>query len=253
MKRVLPTIIAAAAITLGACGGPEVVVLAQLEGDEGAATTLSNLPIRLLPYDRDEMFDELEAAYPVPQPQIPEDLLALERQIAGAQEEWQRAEARWMTVRDSLQRLSARMQGMNRASGEYVALFRDFQSLEGQETTLRRQSEQSFQRFTDLQQQYTAQADEVRVARENWADEAYARVDSAIAVRMEQTRREEVADTTGADGVARIRVPAGRWWVHARFDLPYSELYWNVPIEVPRGEQVTLQLNRQNAEVRPRL
>jgi hypothetical protein len=254
MKRMLlATTLAAAAFTLNACGGSEVVVLAQFQDDAGAAVTMSNLPIRLLPYDRDEIFDELEAAYPVPQPPIPQELLQLESQIAAAQGEWQRTEARWMTVRDSLQRLSTRMQGMNRASGQYVAAFRNFQELEGQETTLRRQTDQAFQQFTRLQQQYTSQADEVRVARENWADEAYAKVDSAIAVRLDRVRREEVYDTTGANGVARVRVPAGRWWVYARYDLPYSELYWNVPIEVPRGEQVQIQLSRENAEVRPKI
>jgi hypothetical protein len=253
MKRLLLTMIAAATLTLSACGGSEVVVLAHLQDDAGAGTTMANLPIQLVPYDRDEMFDELEAAYPVPQPPIPQELLALEQQITQAQEEWQRAESRWMSVRDSLQRLSTRMQGMNRASGQYVAAFRDFQALEGEETTLRRQSEQAFQRFTGLQQQYTAQADEIRVARENWADEAFARVDSAIAVRLERTRREIVHDTTGTDGVTRVRVPAGTWWVHARFDMPYSELYWNVPVEVPRGEQVQIQLTRENAQVRPKL
>jgi hypothetical protein len=253
MNRVLLTAVVAASVVLGACGGSEVVVLAQFETEAGGTVTLRDYPIRLLPYDRDEVFDELEAGYPVPQPEIPQQLLQLEQQIARAQEEWQQAESRWMTVRDSLQRLSRSMQGMSRASGQYVAAFRAFTALESEEATLRRSQEQAFQRFTGLQSQYTSQADEVRVARENWADEAYAKVDSVIADRIRVARREEVWDTTNAEGVARVRVPAGRWWVYARYDLPYSELYWNVPVEVPRGEQVRIQLTRETAQVRPKL
>jgi hypothetical protein len=154
---------------------------------------------------------------------------------------------------NSLQNLSRQLQGMSRTAGQYVVLYRTFQDLEGQYNTAERTSNQAFQRFTSLQTQYTDQADEIRVARENWADEAYAQVDSAIAAQLATARREEAYDTTGADGVARVRVPAGRWWVYARYELPYSELYWNVPIEVPRGEQIQLQLTRENAQVRPKL
>jgi hypothetical protein len=253
MNRVLLTAAVAASVVLSACRGSEVVVVAQFEDESGATVTMRDLPIRLLPYDRDQVFDEMEAAYPVPQPEIPQALVQLESEISSAQQQWQQAEQRWMAVRDSLQRLSTALQGMNRASGQYNVAYRQFIELENQETALRRQQQQAFERFTGLQQQYTSQADEVRVARENWADEAYARVDSVIALRLADARREEVWDTADAQGVARVGVPAGRWWVHARWDLPYSELYWNVPIEVPRGEQVQVQLTRENAQVRPRL
>jgi hypothetical protein len=254
MKRRVWMSAVAATVLLAAGGGSEVVVHAQFaaEGDE-PARALRDLQVRVLPYDRDEIFRELEAAYPVPQPEIPEELLQLEQQIAAAQEEWQRAESRWITVRDSLQRLSSAMRGMNPRSGEYLVMFRSFQQLEGQESGLRRQNEQAFERFTGLQQRYVAQADEIRVARENWADDAYAPVDSIILVRLREARRDEAVDTTDAQGVTRIRVRPGTWWVHARYDLPYQELYWNVRVEVPRGEQATVQLTRENAQVRPKL
>jgi hypothetical protein len=253
MNRVLLTAAVAASVVLSACRGSEVVVVAQFEDEAGATITMRDLPIRLLPYDRDQVFDELEAAYPVPQPEIPQELVQLEGEISSAQQQWQQAEDRWSAVRDSLQRLSTALQGMNRASGQYNVAYRQFIELENQEQGLNRQRQQAFERFTGLQQQYTAQADEIRVARENWADEAYARVDSVIALRLADARREEVWDTADAQGVARVSVPAGRWWVHARWELPYSELYWNVPVEVPRGEQVQVQLTRENAQVRPRL
>jgi hypothetical protein len=254
MNRVMLTAVVAAGMVLAGCGGSEIAVRAQIEATaDGEPLALRDLPVRILPYDRDVIFDSLRAAYPEPQPEIPPALQQLEAQISAAQEQWQAAEQRWIMVRDSLQRMSRRMQGMNRQSGEYLLLFREFQALEGQESGLRRESEQAFARFTELQQQYSGQADEIRVARETWAEDAYAKVDSIIGARLRVLRREERADTTGSGGTVRIRVPAGQWWVHARYDLPYQELYWNIPVEVPRGEQVMVELTRQNAELRPKL
>jgi hypothetical protein len=61
------------------------------------------------------------------------------------------------------------------------------------------------------------------------------------------------ADTTDASGVATVAVKPGQYWVHARVDEVYSELYWNVPLTVEGGDPVTLVLTRDNAQVRPKL
>ena len=45
----------------------------------------------------------------------------------------------------------------------------------------------------------------------------------------------------------------GEWWIHARYDLPYEELYWNVSITVERGDPQRVVLNRANAQRRPKL
>ena len=62
----------------------------------------------------------------------------------------------------------------------------------------------------------------------------------------------DLCDTTDASGVAAdLMVKPGEYWVHARYAEVYSELYWNVPVTVARGEPVTVTLNRSNAQVRP--
>ena len=38
-----------------------------------------------------------------------------------------------------------------------------------------------------------------------------------------------------------------------RHDLPYTELYWNIPVEVQRGEPVQVKLTRETAEIRRKL
>lgn len=253
MKRLIPTLVMSSALVLAACGGGEVTVQASVQGADGNATAVRDLPIRALPYDRDSIFTELEQAYGKPQPEIPAELKQLQDQITAANTEWSNAEAIWSAARDSLKVLSDKMQRMNRASGQYTIAFREFSAQEAVESRTRQQSQAAFQRFESLQRQYNDQAEQVRLARAQWADEAYAKVDSVIQARTIEIGRPEYADTTDANGVATFSgLKKGKYWIYARYELPYDLLYWNVPIEVG-GDPVTVQLNRESAQVRPKL
>jgi hypothetical protein len=257
MKRVLVLLSALAPLALAACGSPPVVVEASY-AEEGAAERriLSNLPVRLLPYDRDAIFDSLEAAFGEPEPAIPAEVLQQQQNVRQAQEEWRQAEARWATVRDSLRTLSEGLQRMQeqglRGTPQYSQAFERFGRLEAEEGRVKERMDAAFARFDQIQQTALVQADSIRVAREAWAERAFADFDQVVADRLRQARREEVVDTTNANGVVRARVASGRWWVYARYALPYNELYWNVPIEVT-GDSVGVALTEQNAEVRPSL
>lgn len=252
MNRLVLTAMIAGTAILAACGRTEVVVQAQVEGPDGPIA-LRDLPIRALPYDRDAIFDSLRAEYSEAEPEIPADLMVLQDSIARAQEQWRVAETRWGVGRDSLRGLRERMDGLSPASGQYIALFNQFNALEGQVRAAEGQMNQEFQRFQALQNRFTARAQEIKLARDQWADAAYADIDRIIAARVRELRREERADTTDGNGLGRIRVGSGRWWVYARYDLPFEELYWNVPVDVARGEQVEVSLTRETAEVRPKL
>jgi hypothetical protein len=251
MRR-LVLLLAAGTPFLAACKG-DVVVQARVaanEGDEPQA--LANLPVRLLPYDRDVIFDSLEAAYPEPEPQVPDSVLRLREEMIAAQAAWQRAEARWNEVRDSMRAIRDEMEQLSRASPQYRVLYLDFDRLEAEERAINRVREAEFARYDRLQKQLAAQLREIRLKQEAWADRAFAPVDSIIAARLKALGRGEVADTTDATGTVRVKLPKGQWWVYARYPLANEELYWNVPIEVTGGEPLVVELNRQNAEVRPR-
>ena len=70
---------------------------------------------------------------------------------------------------------------------------------------------------------------------------------------LDAAGRPQVYDTTDANGIARMTgLSSGEYWIHARYDLPFEELYWNVPVTVG-GEPVQVQLTRQTAQVRPKL
>jgi hypothetical protein len=253
MKKLFALVVASATLGLAACGGGEVVVQASVERADGAVTPLPDLVVRALPYDRDALFTELEQAHPTPQPAIPDSLNALQAEITRAQEEWSNAETIWGAARDSLKVLSDKMQGMNRASAQYNLAFRDFNTQEAVEQRTRQLSQQAFARFEQLSRRYNQESENIKLQRQQWADEAYASIDSVIDARMIEGGLKEYADTTDANGVAQFRgMKKGNYWVYARYDLPYDELYWNLPVEVG-SEPVTVQLNRQTAQVRPKL
>lgn len=234
------------------CGGAEVVVQAATEAEDGTSNPLTGLEVFALPYDRDSIFEELAAAYGEPEPQIPDSLLQLQQQIAEANTQYQQATARWNTARDSQRVLSERMQRLSPASAEYRLLFRDYGPVEAAATAAQRQSDQAFSRLEGLQNRFTSQAEEVEARRRAWADQAYAKVDSVIDSRLEEFGLEEAVDTTSENGIARFQLKPGRWWIHARYDLPYEELYWNEPIEAARGEPIQVLLNKASASSRPK-
>jgi len=253
MKKLLGLVAVAAAFGLVACGGGEVVVQASVERADGSTTALKDLEVKALPYDRDAIFAELEQAYGTPEPPIPDSLQMLQGQIASAQTEWSNAETLWNAARDSLKVLSDKMKVMNRASAQYTLAFRDFNAQEQVEQRTRQQSQQAFQRFDQLMKRYNEQAENVKLVRAQWEDEAFASVDSVIDARMQAGKLKAYADTTDANGVANFTgMKKGNYWIYARYELPYNLLYWNVPVEVG-GEPVTVQLNRQTAQVRPKL
>jgi hypothetical protein len=255
MKRVVLTVGLTCAVLAAACGRTEVVVQGQLEGvQEGQVVALRELPFRILPYDRDAIFDSLRAAYAEPEPEVPPDLMQLQDSIARAQGEYQSATARWNAGRDSLVRLNQRLQGLSRASGEYVVLFRHVNQLHDDVERAERTMNQAFERMARLQGRFTNRAQEIRLARDQWQDAAYADVERVIAARLRELRREARADTLDANGVRRVRgLSTGDWWITAHYDLPFEELYWNIPVVVTRGEPAMVQLTRQTAEVRPKL
>ena len=86
--------------------------------------------------------------------------------------------------------------------------------------------------------------------RTQWADEAFASYFDVAAAKLAETGLDMVVDTTDAAGMALVDLPPGQWWVHARYEEAWSNLYWNEPITVVRGEPLPFVLNRQNATIR---
>ena len=256
MKR--PAILFAAIFSVALAGcdsGPDVVIQAAVpQGEASEVVALANLPVRLLPYNRDEIFDSLAAASAEPEPEVPAEIVQQQEEVRAAQTRWRQAEERWATVRDSLRTLGEQLRQMEqqgmRANPRYNAAFQQFRQLDAQVGGLDRTQQQAFQEFDRLQRGVISRSDSIRAVREAWADRTFEDFDEVVDARLESMGREEVADTTGPDGFTSFSVPNGQWWVYARYTLPYEELYWNVPVEVT-GDSTVVQLTRETAEVRP--
>ena len=241
-----------ASLVLTACGPGQLTIIAAL-GDETSedANALDDVEVRLLPYDRDEVFDSLTAAAPIPEPQIPEDLLAAQAEIAQAQQDWLDTETRWNDLRGTLQELNAELEGLNPGENRYRAIFNEWQDLEREYQQAERTVGSRFATFESLQAAAIGRMDSMRIVQADWGDQAFEDVTMVIMAKIELAGLDPLADTTNAQGVAGFETPPGQYWVYARHELPYEELYWNVPIVITREEPLVLRLTRENAEARP--
>ncbi len=258
MTRSRLHVLGMAAALLSACGPTQVVVTAEISSDEAdpssEARALGDLEIRMFPFDRDVIFDSLTTAAERPEPAIPDSVLSAQSAVAAAQQAWRDTEARWNTLRDTLQTLSATLESMSRGQAQYRLLFRDFNDLLAEHDRTERARDRAFNDFTSLQASSLAAAEEIRLLREQWGDEAFADVSLVMAGRLQGTRLEVLYDTTDASGIADgFEAKAGEWWVTARYELPYTELYWNVRVTVVRGDPIQVRLTRSNATSRPKL
>lgn len=257
MKRTPLLVAALGTLALTACGPGEVVVTAEIQVTDPAtgepvARQLSDLEILVLPYDRDELFDSLAAAAAEPEPQVPAELLEAQNEVAAAQAEWRELETRWNTLRDTLQTLTNTLDEYTRGEARYRMLFNEWQDMDAQYAQVERQKDAAFDRFDSLSTANIQQAQAFRIEYDDWADVAFADADAVMQAKVRASGLAAAADTTDAGGVARLEVKPGSYWVHARYEEPYTELYWNVPVTVVRGEPIPVVLNRSNAEARPK-
>jgi hypothetical protein len=236
---------------LTACSrSTQLAVRAVSEGAGGEEVGRTQQVIRLIPYDRDSIFEALTEAATDPEPQPPEDLMVLRDSVSNAQYRWTEAEGAWNDMRSQMQQLSDRMQNMDRASNEYAQAYRRFDDLDAQVRRLDRVKQQYFDRFTELQGQYRARADSFNAVLQAWEDAAFYPYGETVDSLLEAMGREELVDTTDADGWTFFSVPRGSWWVHTRASLVFEQLYWNVPYQSAGGAD-TLVLNNANADLRP--
>lgn len=259
MRRTLPLALSLMLVA-AACGPAEVVVTMEIEvpNPEGEGTVmrpLSDIEVQLIPFDRDVVFDSMTTAYGTPEPDVPQELIERREEVQEAQQEWDEATRRWSTIRDTLQALSDEMEQYSRGEARYVALFREWQDWDSQYAEAEAEAERTFAVFDSLQQGTIRESDSIRILQDNWADDAYADIGTIFAEKHRQTGLDWAVDTTDASGVARsnLRVEPGTYWVHARYEMAYTELYWNQMITVERGEPVTIRLTRENAQERIKL
>lgn len=242
-----------ATLVLTACAPARVTVVVKLDGEDGESTLLDAVVVRLLPYDRDHIFDSLTAAAATPEPEIPAELVAAQEEIAEAQQAWRDAEDRWNFLRDTLNKLGDELAELNPRMSRYKTIHDEWERWNRDYQRVERSQESLFKRFDSLQRETNAEMEGVRIVRQDWADQAFEDVGLVIAAIVEETGLEENVDTTGVTtpGAAVFEVPPGEYWVYARHELPNHEFYWNIRVSATRGEPMVLELTPDNAELRP--
>lgn len=251
-KALVVSAILTASLVAAACGGGQVTVQVLTEGGEDEMQPQRDVVVHFFPYDRDSVFDALTEEAAEPEPQVPADLNRMFDSVSTLQEQWRQADTEWAEVRDNLQRLSNRLQGMDPRSREYRQLFERFGQLEGRERALNRQKTRAFESFTDLQQRALGRADSIRAVRDSWADVAFERYAAIEEEILEARGKETYEDTTNAQGIVNRRLPGGTWWVHTRIPVGmFDEYYWNEQIDPAQVD--TLRLTPENADRRLRL
>lgn len=253
MRNAILFLALAGTIASAACGPTEVTINAQMEvsGAEGTEVRpLGDMEVQLLPYDRDAIFDSLAREASMPEPEIPADLLAAQNQVADAQAEWQSLESEWSLLREDLVNLTSQMERLNPAEAQYRVMFMEFDEKEQRLAQVERQRDAAFEEFTSIQGSMIEQAEQVRMLREMWGDDAFADFGVVADFKIDMSGLGPVVDTTDASGSALMEAAAGQYWVYARWERSFDELYWNVPLAV-EGEPLTFRLDESNARVRP--
>ena len=228
-----------------ACGN-SLTVQVVVDGVDGQRA-VDNHEVEFSPFDRDSLFDAIEAQASEPEPQFPAELRRAADSAQALQETWRQAEARWNGVRDSLRTIGERLQGLDVRAREYRELFDRFNSIEGREGALDRQRQRSFDALTGFRAATQERIDSFNAVLQAWEDRAFANYGQIEADLLEALGRQSVLDTTNADGYVTRSLSGGPWWVHSRANVAAGELYWNVTTE---GAADTLQLNPTNAELR---
>lgn len=243
--RVSAGLVAGIVLVAAACGS-NVTVEVLTEGPEGPRPQ-ANLPVQFLPFDRDSVFDMLDAQASTPRPRMSAELQAESDAVTELQAEWRAKDTDWANERDALQQLSTRLQNMDARDPAYRRLFEQFNQGETRVNRLDREKKALFEQFTEAQEAVAEAKISFKIIDDLWQDEAYA---GYFDIQLSLIGGDEpLADTTNAGGIAAMKLAGGDWWITTRVTVSGDEeLYWNVSV----GDQEMVTLDESNGTIRKR-
>jgi hypothetical protein len=131
-------------------------------------------------------------------------------------------------------------------------LIQQMRRMDADLASARQRGDTAVARVDALRRALLARADSIRAAQQAWAARAYSRFDTLVQKKTAQRGLVIREDTTDAGGHAVFKGDRGRWWITAHYTLQYSQLDWNVPVEVTEGkDSVVVVLTRANAVETP--
>ena len=153
-------------------------------------------------------------------------------------------------LRDSLERVKARLDSLPRGSDEYRERYAAFGRMNDSLVALQARTEQRHGELDRARAAFVERSETLRAAIRHWEDSTYQGYDSLTDALAAQRHRQPVTDTTRADGWAHFTLDDGPWWIYGRsWDAtdPNAEWYWNVPVTSD-----TIVLSSRAGRQRPR-
>lgn len=237
-------------LVLAACSGRrEVTIEVSIPGPDSVDAPVARLGLVALPYDRDSLLRTFEAGNPRPVA-LTQALDSLFQRFRGPFTAYAAEAYRVQRLQQSLGGLKARLDSLPRAGAAYDSLYRLFSTRSESLPALLAARDRAQDRLAVARAALGPRMDSLRTSMSRWEDSTYREYDSLTKSLGSGLGREPIADSTGADGRVRLRLPPGSWWIYARsWDAwdPNSEWYWNLPVT---GERLTL--DRASGQRRPR-
>jgi hypothetical protein len=226
-------------LALAACGGREVRIEAAIPGPDSVDAPVAQLGFVALPYDRDSVLSMLESRSPRPAA-LTQQLDTLFQRFRGPFISYASQAYRVQSLEASLGRIKLRLDSLPRGSQVYDSLYQTFTADSDSLALAHRRRDDTQRELGVVRNSLASRIDSLRQQMAGWKDTTYRGYDSITKLLGSGIGREPIADSTGRDGSAVIRLPHGHWWIYARsWDAwdPNSEWYWNVPVT---GERVVL-------------
>jgi hypothetical protein len=216
-----------------ACERPrDVAVRVSIPGPDSVETPVTGVGLVALPYDRDSVLAALQSSAATRRP----DTTALDSLFRAFRVPFvtytgtvQRTER----VRDSLDRLRARLESLPRNTPEYREEYAGFSRLNDSLAAVQRRTELARQELDRARAEFVDRSESLRASIRQWEDSTYRGYDSITRNLAARRRQDPRTDTTGGDGWARFQLPPGDWWIYGRsWDAtdPNAEWYWNLPV-----------------------
>ena len=174
-----------------------VAVRVSIPGPDSVETPVTGIGLVALPYDRDSVLAAWRAAPDRPARTRP-SCSASSASSAAPSPPTPRRPSPPARLRDSLERLKARLDSLPRGSDEYRERYAVFGRLNDSLVALQGRAEQRRAELDRARAAFVERSETLRAAIRHWEDSTYQGYDSLTDALAAQRHREPVTDTTGA-------------------------------------------------------
>lgn len=238
MKSFL-VLFACIALTLAVTGcskDTKVILTVKYQTEEGMEAA-SSVKFILLPYDVVAVKDSLKTANQPPEEPSREQLLTLRGEYEKVNEEYNNHLEEYRVAESEVKKIK------DIRSRAYEKAYKRYTDAKAKNKKLNEKREEARSAYIEVKKAYDKEF-------ESWENMAYAGLeDVVVGIREERGITEDYLIKTDKEGVGRVVVPGGEWWINGKERHPdkrYTWLIWNVPVTAAGGE-LPVELTQDNA------